>query len=50
MAESTIRWFIVSEKYCSLAEKVRLIRQANRALGLGSTIYTRKLYVVITYI
>ena len=31
MAESTVGWFIVREKYCSLAEKVRLISQVNRA-------------------
>jgi hypothetical protein len=29
MAESIIRWFIAREKYCSLAENVRLIRQTN---------------------
>jgi hypothetical protein len=32
MAESIVRWFIVREKYCSLAKKVRLIRQTNRAM------------------
>jgi hypothetical protein len=31
MAESTIHWFVVRKKHYSLAEKVRLIRQANRA-------------------
>ena len=34
MTESTVDWFIVREKYCSLAEKVWLISQANRALKL----------------
>jgi hypothetical protein len=29
--KSIVRWFVVKEKYCSFAEKVRLIRQANRA-------------------
>jgi hypothetical protein len=29
MAESTVRWFVVKEKHCLLAEKVWLIRQAN---------------------
>ena len=29
MAESTVGWFVVKEKYCLLAEKVRLISQAN---------------------
>ena len=32
MTESTVGWFIVREKYCSLAEKVRLISQVNRAM------------------
>ena len=30
MAESTVGWFVVREKYCLLAEKVWLISQANR--------------------
>ena len=34
MAESTVSWFVVREKYCSLAEKVRLISQTNRTLLL----------------
>ena len=34
MTESTVGWFIVKGKYCSLAEKVRLISQANRANGI----------------
>jgi hypothetical protein len=29
MAESTVHWFVVREKHCSLAEEVQLIRQAN---------------------
>jgi hypothetical protein len=44
MAENTVRWFIVREKYCSgwkkkQAEKVRMVRQANRANLLSSTTY-----------
>ena len=31
MAESTVGWFVVREKYCLLVEKVRLISQANKA-------------------
>jgi hypothetical protein len=31
MTESTVRGFVVREKQCPLAEKVRLISQANRA-------------------
>jgi hypothetical protein len=31
MAESTVRGFVVREKQYSLAEKVQLIKQANRA-------------------
>jgi len=30
MTESTVGWFVVREKYYSLAEKVQLINQANR--------------------
>ena len=33
MAESTVGWFVVREKYCSLAEKVRLISPANKAIN-----------------
>ena len=29
MAESTVGWFVVREKYCSLVEKVQLISQVN---------------------
>ena len=32
MTESTFDWFVVREKWCSLAEKVRLISQANLAI------------------
>ena len=32
MTKSIVDWFIVREKYCSLAEKVRLISQANKAI------------------
>jgi hypothetical protein len=32
MTESTVHLFVVREKHWSLAEKVRLIRQANRAI------------------
>ena len=32
MAEKTVGWFIVREKYCSLTKKIRLISQANKAI------------------
>jgi len=32
MAESTVGRFVVREKYCSLAEKIWLISQVNRAI------------------
>ena len=34
MIECTVGWFIVRKKYCSLAEKLCFINQANRANGL----------------
>jgi len=31
MTESTVDWFVAREKYCSLAENVRLINLVNKA-------------------
>jgi hypothetical protein len=31
MTESTVRGFVVREKHCLLAKKIRFIRQANKA-------------------
>ena len=37
MAESTVGWLVLREKYCSLAEKIWLISQANGTLDVGWT-------------
>ena len=44
MAESTLGWFVVRKKYCPLAEKVRLISQANKTKVTTSYMYGENLF------